>query len=115
MEIESILPIIIIALIIIALIVLFTLVPVALRISALAAGVKVSLLTLIVMRLRRVVPARVINSLIKAYKAGLDIAANQLESDYLAGGNVDRVVNALIASHRANISPAFERGAAIEV
>src|SRR5690625_4827084 len=115
MEIESILPIIIIALIIIALIVLFTLVPVALWISALAAGVKVSLLTLIGMRLRRVVPARVINPLIKAYKAGLDITTNQLESHYLAGGNVDRVVNALIAAHRANISLPFERGAAIDL
>src|SRR5699024_8618756 len=88
MEIESILPIIIIALIIIALIVLFTLVPVALWISALAAGVKVSLLTLIGMRLRRVVPARVINPLIKANKAGLDITTNQLESYYLVGRNV---------------------------
>jgi len=115
MEIESILPIIIIALIVIALIVLFTLVPVALWISALAAGVKVSLLTLIGMRLRRVVPSRVINPLIKAYKAGLDVTTNQLESHYLAGGNVDRVVNALIAAHRANIALPFERGAAIDL
>src|SRR5690625_2717144 len=115
MEIESILPIIIIALIIIALIVLFTLVPVALWISALAAGVKVSLLTLIGMRLRRVVPARVIHPLIKAYKGGLEITTNQLEIHYLAGGNVDRVVNALIAAHRANISLPFERGAAIDL
>src|SRR5699024_10003554 len=115
MEIESILPIIIIALIIIALIVLFTLVPVALWISALAAGVKVSLLTLIGMRLRRVVPARVINPLIKVYKAGLDITTNQLESHYLAGGNVDRVVNALIAAHQENISITFEHESAIDL
>ncbi|HLQ83423.1 MAG TPA: flotillin-like protein FloA [Pseudogracilibacillus sp.] len=115
MALESILPIIIIGLIVIALIVLFTLVPVALWISALAAGVKVSLLTLIGMRLRRVVPSRVINPLIKAYKAGLDVTTNQLESHYLAGGNVDRVVNALIAAHRANIKLPFERGAAIDL
>src|SRR5699024_955290 len=115
MEIESILSIIIIALIIIPLIVLFTFVPVALWISGLAAGVKVSLLTLIRMRLRIVVPARVINPLIKAYKAGLDITTNKLERHYLAGGNVDRVVNALIAAHRANISLPFERGAAIDL
>src|SRR5699024_12215476 len=57
----------------------------------------------------------VINPLIKAYKAGLDITTNQLESHYLAGGNVDRVVNALIAAHRANISLPFERGAAIDL
>lgn len=115
MEIEAILPIIIIGLVVIALIILFTLVPVALWISALAAGVKVSLLTLIGMRLRRVVPSRVINPLIKAYKAGLDVTTNQLESHYLAGGNVDRVVNALIAAHRANITLPFERGAAIDL
>lgn len=111
----EILPIIIIALILIALVVLFTFVPVALWISALAAGVRVGLFTLVGMRLRRVVPSRVINPLIKAYKAGLDVNTNQLESHYLAGGNVDRVVNALIAAHRANINLSFERGAAIDL
>lgn len=114
-EIVSIVPIIIIAVILIALVLLFTFVPVALWISALAAGVKVGLFTLVGMRLRRVVPSRVINPLIKAYKAGLDVSTNQLESHYLAGGNVDRVVNALIAAHRANINLSFERAAAIDL
>lgn len=108
-------PIIIIAIIIIALIVLFTFIPVALWISALAAGVRVSIFTLIGMRLRRVVPHRIINPLIKAHKAGLEVKINQLESHYLAGGNVDRVVNALIAAHRANIKLTFERAAAIDL
>jgi len=67
------------------------------------------------MRLRRVVPSRVINPLIKAHKAGVDVTTNQLESHYLAGGNVDRVVNALIAAQRANINLSFERGAAIDL
>ena len=115
MEFAEVLPIIIIAVIIIALAILFTFVPVALWISALAAGVKVGLFTLVGMRLRRVVPSRVINPLIKAFKAGLDVDTNQLESHYLAGGNVDRVVNALIAAHRANIELPFERGAAIDL
>src|SRR5690625_3990314 len=108
-------PIIVIALILIALVILFTFVPVALWISALSAGVKVGLFTLVGMRLRRVIPSRVINPLIRAYKAGLDVKTNQLESHYLAGGNVDRVVNALIAAHRANISLSFERCAAIDL
>ncbi|MGM0900126.1 MAG: flotillin-like protein FloA [Bacillota bacterium] len=95
--------------------VLFTFVPVMLWISALAAGVKVSIFTLIGMRLRRVIPNRVINPLIKAHKAGLGVTTNQLESHYLAGGNVDRVVNALIAAHRANIELTFERAAAIDL
>ncbi|MBD8031853.1 MULTISPECIES: flotillin-like protein FloA [Solibacillus] len=95
--------------------VFFTFVPVALWISALAAGVRVSIFTLIGMRLRRVIPSRIVNPLIKAHKAGLDVTINQLESHYLAGGNVDRVVNALIAAHRANIELTFERAAAIDL
>jgi len=95
--------------------VLLTFVPVMLWISALAAGVRVSIFTLIGMRLRRVIPSRVINPMIKAHKAGLNVTTNQLESHYLAGGNVDRVVNALIAAHRANIELSFERAAAIDL
>jgi uncharacterized protein YqfA (UPF0365 family) len=105
----------IVVVVIIALAIFFTLVPVALWISALAAGVKVSIFTLIGMRLRRVIPARVVNPLIKAHKAGLGVTINQLESHYLAGGNVDRVINALIAAHRANIELSFERAAAIDL
>ncbi len=93
----------------------FTFVPVALWISALAANVKVGILTLVGMRLRRVVPARIVNPLIKAVKAGLDISINKLEAHYLAGGNVDRVVNSLIAAQRANIALEFERAAAIDL
>lgn len=109
------LPLILIGIIIIAFVVLLTFIPVALWISALAAGVKVSIFTLVGMRLRRVVPSRVINPLIKAHKAGVDVNTNQLESHYLAGGNVDRVVNALIAAQRANIELSFERAAAIDL
>lgn len=107
--------IIVVVLIIIALAVLFTFVPVMLWISALAAGVRIGIFTLIGMRLRRVIPARVVNPLIKAVKAGLNLSTNQLESHYLAGGNVDRVVNALIAAQRANIDLSFERAAAIDL
>lgn len=108
-------PIIILVLVILALAVFFTLVPVALWISALAAGVRISIFTLIGMRLRRVIPSRIVNPLIKAHKAGIDVTINQLESHYLAGGNVDRVINALIAAHRANIELSFERCAAIDL
>ncbi|PCK20747.1 hypothetical protein CEY02_11510 [Bacillus pumilus] len=95
--------------------VFFTFVPVMLWISALAAGVRVSIFTLVGMRLRRVIPNRVVNPLIKAHKAGLAVSINQLESHYLAGGNVDRVVNALIAAQRANIELNFARCAAIDL
>jgi len=104
-----------IVVIIVVLSLFFSFVPVGLWISALAANVKVSIFTLIGMRLRRVTPSRIVNPLIKAIKAGLDISINKLEAHYLAGGNVDRVVNALIAAQRANIPLEFERAAAIDL
>lgn len=105
----------IVFIIVIALAVVLAFVPVGLWISALAAGVKVGIVDLIGMRLRRVSPAKIVNPLIKAEKAGLDLKVTQLEAHYLAGGNVDRVVNALIAAERANISLGFERAAAIDL
>jgi uncharacterized protein YqfA (UPF0365 family) len=104
-----------IALIIVVLSVFFTFVPVMLWISALASGVSIGIITLVGMRLRRVIPSRIVNPLIKARKAGLEVTANQLESHYLAGGNVDRVIDALIAAERANIDLPFERAAAIDL
>lgn len=100
---------------IIVLAVILTFVPLGLWISALAAGVKIGIFNLIGMRLRRVIPSRIINPLIKATKAGLDLSVDKLEAHYLAGGNVDRVVNALIAAQRANIPLEFERAAAIDL
>ncbi|HHY05847.1 MAG TPA: flotillin-like protein FloA [Clostridia bacterium] len=107
--------VIMIALIIIFLSVFFSFIPLGLWISALAAGVKIGIFTLIGMRFRRVPPALIVNSLIKADKAGINVTTNQLEAHYLAGGNVDRVVNALIAAERANIPLPFERAAAIDL
>lgn len=101
--------------VIILLAILFSFVPVMLWISALAAGVKIGIFELVGMRLRRVVPHRVVNPLIKAVKAGLNLNLAKLESHYLAGGNVDRVVNSLIAAQRANIDLSFERSAAIDL
>lgn len=107
--------VIIAVILIVLLMILFSFVPVGLWISAIAAGVKVGIGTLVGMRLRRVSPRRVINPLIKAHKAGLALTTNQLESHYLAGGNVDRVVDAIIAAQRAEINLVFERGAAIDL
>jgi uncharacterized protein YqfA (UPF0365 family) len=101
--------------ILIFLAIFFTLVPIPLWISSLAAGVRVSIFTLVGMRLRRVTPSKIVNPLIKEVKAGLNLNTNQLESHFLAGGTVDRVVNAWIAAHRANIELSFERAAAIDL
>ena len=101
--------------IIIAIAFILSFVPIGLWISAVAAGVKVGIFTLVGMRLRRVKPKRVIDPMIKAHKAGIKLTTNQLESHFLAGGNVDRVVDALIAAQRADISLTFERCAAIDL
>ena len=90
-------------------------IPVGLWISALAAGVKMGIMKLIGMRLRRVPPARIVAPMIKSHKAGLKISSDQLESHYLSGGDVDRVVDALIAAQRAEIPLGFEGAAAIDL
>lgn len=90
-------------------------VPVGLWISALAADVNISLFNLVGMRIRRVEPRMIVLPLIKGIKAGLSLNSNQLEAHYLAGGNVDNVVDALIAAHRAQIVLSFEQAAAIDL
>lgn len=90
-------------------------VPLGLWISALAASVNVGIFTLVGMRLRRVSPSQIVLPLVKANKAGLGVNVNQLEAHYLAGGDVDRVVDALIAAERAAIPLTFERAAAIDL
>lgn len=107
--------IVIIIAIIIFLSIFFSIVPVGLWISATASGVRIGLGDLIGMRIRRVIPSRVVYPLIKATKAGLNLSINKLEAHLLAGGNIDRVVNALIAAQRADIDLEFERAAAIDL
>ncbi|MGB9750367.1 MAG: flotillin-like protein FloA [Caldisericia bacterium] len=104
-----------ILIIIIVLILLFSFIPVGLWIASIAAGVPVGLVNLIGMRLRRVVPSKIVLPLIKATKAGLKVSVDKLEAHYLAGGNVDRVIDAWIAAERAGIPLTFERAAAIDL
>ncbi len=104
-----------IVIILIIVTVFLSFVPVGLWISAMAAGVKISIFSLVGMRLRRVRPDRIIKPLIKAQKAGMNVNVNQLESHLLSGGRVDNVVDALIAAHRANLDLSFERAAAIDL
>lgn len=106
---------VIIGIVFVVLAILFSFIPVGLWIAALAAKVPIGIFTLIGMRLRRVVPKRVVDPLIKASKAGLSVKVDQFEAHYLAGGNVDRVANALIAAQRADIELSFERAAAIDL
>lgn len=101
--------------VVVALILFFYFVPFGLWIAARFSGAPVSLFGLVAMRLRRVSPAQVVNPLINATKAGLDLTTDQLESHYLAGGNIAAVVNALISANKANISLPFNQAAAIDL
>ncbi|NMB17902.1 MAG: flotillin-like protein FloA [Erysipelothrix sp.] len=102
-------------LIFILILLFFRYVPLGLWVTAYFSGAKVTIGDLIGMRLRRVIPSRIVNPLIKATKAGLDLQTNELEAHYLAGGNVNMVVDALIAAQRANIDLEFEQAAAIDL
>lgn len=89
---------------------------ISLWVQALVSGARVGLFNIIFMRFRKVPPKLVVNSKIMAVKAGLDIiTTDDLESHYLAGGDVMRVVQALIAADKANISLKFNRAAAIDL
>jgi len=112
---DLLIPLIPIIIFIIIVYIFFQFIPVGLWISAMAAGVKVGIFTLVGMRLRRVPPHQIVNALIKATKAGLTISIDKLEAHYLAGGNVDRVIDALIAAERAGINLSFEKGTAIDL
>ncbi len=100
---------------VILLIAFFNFVPLSLWISAMASGVRVNIMTLVGMRFRRIQPARIILPLIKATKAGLKVNMNEMEAHLLAGGNVDRVINALIAAQSAQIPLEFESCRAIDL
>ncbi len=101
--------------VIIAIIVFLTFVPIGLWISAIAASARVSIGSMIGMRFRRISPARVVMPYIKATKAGLKLSSNEMEAHVLAGGNIDRVIDALIAAESANIPLEFESARAIDL
>jgi uncharacterized protein YqfA (UPF0365 family) len=88
---------------------------ISLWVQALVSGARVGLFTIVFMRFRKVPPKLIVTSKIMAVKAGLDFSTDSLESHYLAGGNVSRVVQALIAADKANIELEFNRAAAIDL
>jgi uncharacterized protein YqfA (UPF0365 family) len=105
-----------IVLIIIAFFFLFVyLIPVRLWIAAIAAGVRIGVFSLVGMRLRKVDPHVIINSMIMLHKAGLTVITDRLEAHYLAGGDVIRVAKALISADKANMDLKFERACAIDL
>ena len=79
------------------------------------AGAYVGLATMIAMRLRGVPVGLIVDSRITAVKAGLEVETDPLEAHYLAGGNVNQLILALIAAHKAGIALDFDRACAIDL
>lgn len=100
---------------VIAIFFLFYLLPVNLWFTAQLSNVKISLLNLVLMRLRKVPPSLVTNAMITSTKAGLKITSNEIETHYLAGGNVNKVIKALISADKANIPLDFKLATAIDL
>jgi len=90
-------------------------VPINLWITAIFSGVRVGLFELVFMRIRKVPPGIIVGSLITATKAGLKISATELETHFLAGGNVPTVIRALISADKANIILDFKQATAIDL
>lgn len=90
-------------------------VPLNLWITAIFSGVKVGLFELIFMRIRKVPPGIIVNSLITANKAGVPVTTSELETHYLAGGHVPSVIKALISADKANINLTFKQATAIDL
>lgn len=93
----------------------FYIFPINLWFTAQLSGVRINLLNLVLMRLRKVSPSLVVNAMITSTKAGLDLTTNEIETHYLAGGNVNRVIKALISADKANIPLGFKLATAIDL
>ncbi len=100
---------------IVGLFIFFYFIPVGLWITAVFANVSVTIGELIGMRIRKVPPSVIVNSLITATKAGLTVTTRELETHYLAGGNVPNVIRALISADKANINLTFKQATAIDL
>jgi len=98
-----------------AVIIFFRFIPIGLWITAFASGVRVSFMKLFGMRFRKVNPSNIVNPLIAAHKAGLNLSIDSLEAHYLAGGSVDRVVRALISADKAGIAIDLKQATAIDL
>ncbi|MDQ3393276.1 MAG: flotillin-like protein FloA [Bacteroidota bacterium] len=101
--------------VIIAFFIFMYFVPLNLWITAIFSGVKIGLFELVFMRIRKVPPSVIVNALITSTKAGLHITSSELETHYLAGGNVPSVIKALISADKANISLTFKQATAIDL
>ncbi|MEI8314242.1 MAG: flotillin-like protein FloA [Verrucomicrobiota bacterium] len=84
-------------------------------IQARFSGAPITFINLLSMKLRRVPISLIVQSRITAVKAGIPLTTDQLEAHYLAGGDVNQVVRALIAAEKATLNLGFNQAAAIDL
>ncbi len=106
---------VLLGIILIGLFTLFSFIPLRLWLAARFSGVSVGIFSLVGMRIRRVPPKLIVQAQISATKAGLEITTNDLETHFLAGGNVVQVINALISADKAGIRLPFKTATAIDL
>ena len=108
---------IILSIVVVVILVIFLhFVPLFLWFSALVSGVRISLLQLILMRIRNVPPKTIVECMITVTKAGLrTVTRDDLEALYMSGGHVSNVVRALVSATKANITMTYEQAAAIDL
>ena len=107
----SIIGVILLALII----VMWVMVPFKLWFRALVSSAHISMIKLIGMKLRKVDLQLIVLNYITAKKAGLKITVDELETHFMAGGNVEKVVKALVAAFSANIDLTVQKAKAIDL
>src|ERR1051325_1881454 len=88
---------------------------VGLYIRAWVSGAHVGFKDLVGMKLRKVDALTIVNSRIQAMRAGLPVMTPEMESHMLAGGDVDRVIRAMIAANKANIDLSWKTATAIDL
>ncbi|HEY5258671.1 MAG TPA: flotillin-like protein FloA [Candidatus Baltobacteraceae bacterium] len=104
--------------IVVAIILFFTFLyyfPIGLWVRTIAAGVPLGIISLVRMRLIGIPPGVIVNNYVRARKAGLNLSVDQMQSHFLAGGNVENVTLAMIAAQRAQIPLEWQRAAAIDL
>jgi len=99
----------------VAIFIFFYFIPINLWITAVFSGVRISIIDLILMRIRKVPPSLVVNALINSTKAGLQVSSNEVQTHYLAGGNVNTVIRAMISADKANIQLDWRAATAIDL
>ncbi len=112
---DPVIPAVVGAVFVVFLLIFFWLFPIKLWIAAKMTRTPVGMIDMITMRFRRVAPSMIVNPLITAVMARVAVTRIQLESHYLAGGNVWKVVGAMISAQKAKIELTIDQACAIDL